>query len=144
MRLGQRLFCVPEALGHSAPVWPDKFILAVWFIMHSCFCFWRGDVGVWIAEISHMDTAWLTPKKHRTIRLRWASLVCHMWRALLHCTAAELTASLCEFTGYRHLDHFSWTLLHAPSPFADFNLCLFTVINRNCEYDSFSESCESY
>ena len=71
-----------------------------------------------------------------------SSLVGHTLCVLSHIGTETIKCYLCyplAECSWKLVLGFSWALLFAPVPFADFNLCPFTGVNLNCEYDSISE-----
>lgn len=73
------------------------------------------------------------PWTPRFRELPWLTNMCHV-------LLGELSVSSCDSTGKAHLESYAWFLLdftHLLFPLAGFNLYFSTVINCNCEHNSF-------
>lgn len=136
-------FWMPEAFSHTAPFWQDKPMITMLFIENACFCSREGWIlSSWGQSRGCCMPTWLTPNKKRGIQdLGEISHMSDIIAERIECNPCviPLSGDTCKL-----VLGFSWILPLVPVPFGDFNVHLFTVVNHKSEYNSFSESCESF
>lgn len=130
----------PEATHYQFDliVYMNNMIYSEWL-----FLFW--EAGVWVAEVSYVVTAGprvRPPVEDLDIKVQvsfpsWQHFACVI--TLIIGNRSVLVLTPLGGDTWKLVPGFSCTLLHVASPFADFNLYPFTIINCSLESDKFSE-----